>query len=124
MGKRQNRSESAQLDHTILGFDMAATFAVVPVMAGLVLHMVLSAAYGAAFAFVLAPLRAATLFAAGAAYGLVLYVVNFHGFAQLERFEVFQTMAGNWFEIAVHVAFGLMLAAGVVWSKRGRTLPQ
>lgn len=108
---------------TILGFEMAASFALVPVILGLILHFMLSAGYGAAFALVLSPLRSGMLLAAGAAYGLVLYVVNFHGFTQLEQFAAFRMMAGNWFEIAVHVAYGLMLAAGLLWWRRQGTLP-
>ncbi len=108
---------------TILGFEMAPTFSAAPVLAGLMMHMVLSAMYGAAFTLVLAPLRTLALLAAGTAYGLVLYAVNFHGFAEFEHFAVFRMMAGNTFEILVHVMFGVLLAIGWIWWRRGNTLP-
>ncbi len=100
---------------TILGFEMAPTFAAVPVLAGVALHMLLSAGYGAVFALVMGSAARGVILAAGVAFGLVLYAVNFHGFAQLEQFAAFRMMAGNWFEIAVHAVFGLLTAAGYVW---------
>ena len=104
---------------TILGFEMAPVFAAVPVVVGLVLHMMLSAVYGAVFAVVMASAGRALILAAGIAFGLALYVLNFHVFAQLEQFATFRMMAGNWFEIAVHAAFGLLLAAGYLgWREK------
>ncbi len=100
---------------TILGFEMAPAFALVPVIAGLALHMMLSAAYGAFFALVAGPLPGWPLVAAGIVFGLALYIINFHVIAQLAHFAVFRMMAGNWFEIAVHALFGLLLAAGYGW---------
>ncbi len=108
---------------TIVGFEMAPTFSAVPVIAGLMVHMTLSAAYGAAFTLALAPLRAVALLAAGVAYGLTLYAVNFHGFAQIDHFGVFRMMAGNSFEIAVHAMFGALAAIGWIWWRSGDTLP-
>jgi hypothetical protein len=107
---------------TILGFEMAPTFAVVPVVAGLALHMMISAVYGAAFVFAAGSLRGGALLAAGMVFGLALYVVNFHVFAQLEHFAAFEMMAGNWFEIAVHALFGVLLAGGyAAWRERRST---
>lgn len=97
---------------TILGFEMAPVFAAVPVVVGLVLHMMLSAVYGAVFAVVMGSAGRVLVLAAGIAFGLALYVLNFHVFAQFEQFATFGMMAGNWFEIAVHAVFGLLLAAG------------
>jgi uncharacterized membrane protein YagU involved in acid resistance len=97
---------------TILGFEMAPVFAAVPVVVGLVLHIILSAIYGAVFAVVIGSAARALVLAAGIAFGLALYVANFHVFAQLEQFATFRMMAGNWFEITVHAVFGLLLAVG------------
>lgn len=97
---------------TILGFEMAPGFAAVPVVAGVVLHMVLSAVYGAVFAVVMGSAGRALVLAAGIAFGLALYVLNFHVLTQLEQFATFKAMAGNWFEITIHAVFGLLLAAG------------
>ncbi len=104
---------------TIVGFEMAPVFAAAPVIVGLALHMMLSALYGAVFALVIGTAGRAVILAAGIAFGLALYVLNFHVFAQLEHFATFRMMAGNWFEIAVHAVFGLLLAAGYL-SWRGK----
>jgi hypothetical protein len=96
---------------TILGFEMAPVFAAIPVIAGLVLHMMLSAVYGAVFALVMGSAGRAVVLGAGIAFGLALYVVNFHLFTQLEQFATFRMMAGNWFEIAVHAVFGRLRQA-------------
>ncbi len=109
---------------TILGFEMAPPFALVPVIAGLALHMVISAAYGGFFALAAGFLPGSLLLAAGVVFGLALYVINFHVIAQFEHFAVFGMMAGNWFEIAVHAVFGLLLAAGYSWWCDRRVAPR
>ena len=106
---------------TILGFEMAPAFALVPVVAGVALHMMISAAYGAVFALAAGSIRGSVLLAAGIVFGLVLYVVNFHVFTQLEQFAAFRMMAGNWFEIAVHALFGALLAGGYAWWRDRRS---
>ena len=104
---------------TIVGFEMAPVFGAVPVIVGLMLHMMLSAIYGAVFAVVMGSAGRALVLGAGIAFGLTLYVINFHVFTQLEQFAAFRMMAGNWFEIAVHAVFGLLLAAGYLrWRDR------
>ncbi len=97
---------------TIVGFEMAPVFAAVPVVVGLALHMMLSALYGAVFALLVASAGRGLILLAGLAFGLALYVLNFHVFAEIEQFAAFRMMAGNWFEIAVHGVFGLLLAVG------------
>ncbi len=107
---------------TIVGFEMAPVFAAIPVVVSLALHMVLSALYGAVFALLMGSAGRGIVLLAGLVFGLALYVLNFHVFAQLEQFAAFRMMAGNWFEIAVHVVFGLLLAAGFLsWrAKQGQ----
>ncbi len=107
---------------TIVGFEMAPAFAAAPVAVGLGLHMILSALYGAVFAVAIGSATRVVVLAAGLAFGLALYVVNFHGFAQIDQFAAFRMMAGNWFEIAVHAVFGVLLAAGYLWWRGEQSL--
>ncbi len=107
---------------TIVGFAMAPAFGAAAVAVGLGLHMMLSALYGAVFAVAMGSARRAVVLAAGLVFGLALYVVNFHGFAQIDQFAAFRMMAGNWFEIAVHAVFGVLLAAGYLWWRGEQSL--
>jgi hypothetical protein len=107
---------------TIVGFAMAPAFAPAAVAVGLGLHMILSALYGAVFAVAIGSATRAVVLAAGLLFGLALYVVNFHGFAQIDQFAAFRMMAGNWFEIAVHAVFGVLLAAGYLWWRGEQSL--
>ena len=77
---------------------------------GLVAHLTLAAAFGATLAF-LAPLVRGRrmLFAAGAAFGLALYVVNFQILGRL-FFEWFQEGPNQTFEVIAHLGYGLLLA--------------
>jgi hypothetical protein len=80
---------------------------------GTIVHLVISAGYGAAFAFVLPWLRSnAIIAAAGVIYGAVLYVVNFEILAPW----LFTTldMANKPFELAVHIVFGSLLGLGLL----------
>ena len=76
---------------------------------GVVVHLVLSAAFGVAFGLVVPWLRTnGTVALAGVVYGLVLYLVNFQVLARL-FFTTFK-MANQPFEVVVHVVFGILLA--------------
>jgi hypothetical protein len=77
---------------------------------GLVVHLTLSAAFGATFA-VLAPLARGRgmLVGFGAVFGLVLYVVNFQILGRL-FFEWFQQGPNQTFEVIAHLGYGLLLA--------------
>lgn len=101
---------------TMVGFEPGQAFSMLPVLSGMMIHLALSALYGVVFAVAmraLAPVATGITLLAGALYGLAIYVVNFHGFAQLEAFSAFRTVAGDPFEIAIHVLFGLVLAGGL-----------
>ena len=76
---------------------------------GLLVHAVLSAAFGVAFALI-APRFATngTVALAGTIYGALLYVVNFLVIAPL-AFPIFE-MANQPFELVVHVLFGTLLS--------------
>lgn len=77
---------------------------------GLVVHLTLSAAFGATAAF-LAPLvrGPGRLVLMSVVFGLVLYVVNFQILGRL-FFEWFQEGPNQTFEIFAHAFYGLMLA--------------
>jgi hypothetical protein len=80
---------------------------------GAIVHLVISAGYGAAFAFVLPWLRMNAIVAVAAtAYGAVLYVVNFEILAPW----LFTTldMANKPFELAIHIVFGGLLGLGLL----------
>lgn len=77
---------------------------------GLVVHLALSAGFGAALAL-LAPLFASRrMLTAGAlAFGLVLYLVNFQVLGRI-AFEWFQEGPNQTFEVIAHLGYGLVLA--------------
>jgi hypothetical protein len=76
---------------------------------GLLVHGVLSIAFGVAFAVVASRLRTnGSLALAGTIFGIVLYLVNFKIFAPA-AFTVFED-ANQPFEFATHVVFGLGVA--------------
>jgi hypothetical protein len=80
---------------------------------GAIVHLVISAGYGIAFAFVLPWLRTNAMIAlAATVYGVVLYVVNFEILAPW----LFTTldMANKPFELAVHIVFGSLLGLGLL----------
>ncbi len=81
---------------------------------GLVVHLTLSAAFGATAAF-LAPLVSGPgrLIGMSVAFGLVLYVVNFQILGRL-FFEWFQEGPNQTFEVFAHAFYGLMLAPFLV----------
>ena len=77
--------------------------------AGVAVHLVLSALFGAAFALVAPKLRTnGTTALAGTLYGAVLYLVNFELVAPV-AFPVFE-MANQPFELLAHVVFGTLLS--------------
>ena len=81
---------------TIVKGDQAMAAGTTSVALGAVVHLVLSALFGMAFAL------------AGTAYGLLLYVVNFLVLTPL----VFTTfgMANQPFEVVAHLVFGTLLS--------------
>lgn len=92
------------------------TFSSGAVAAAVVIHFVLSLAYALIFAFIGKgrSMRADALL--GAAFGVLLYLVNFHVFTL--QFPWFAE-ARNWVTILAHVAFGAVLGATYAfWAKR------
>lgn len=87
------------------------------VTVGLVAHVSLSMLFGIVFGLLLAPFfrHLLVLAAAGIAYGLALYVVNFQVLGNT-LFEWFTDPRGpnQGFEIFMHGVFGLLLVVGLV----------
>lgn len=76
---------------------------------GAVVHVVLSALFGVGLALLAPLLRTnGTVAVVGAAYGVLLYLVNFHVLAPL-LFSTFEA-ANKPFELFAHVVFGSLLA--------------
>ena len=93
---------------TILLGDGALADGTTNLGAGLGVHVVLSAVYGMLFALVMPWLRnRLAVVAAGAAYGLALYVINFQILSPW-LFETFQG-ADQGFEVVAHLQYGLMV---------------
>ncbi len=93
---------------TIVKGDKAMAAGTTSVGLGLVVHMVVSALFGALFALAVPRLRSnGTIALAGTLYGGLLYVVNFLVLAPLV-FTVFED-ANQPFELFGHIVFGTLL---------------
>ena len=84
-----------------------ATFDLGIVMAGMIVHFVLSIVYAVVLAFVIRGMSPSVSLAVGAAFGLALYLINFYGFTAI--FPWF-AMARNWVTIISHMTFGAVIA--------------
>lgn len=94
---------------TIVQGDDAITDASASVPIGLLVHGMLSVAFGMVFALIALCLRTnGSLALAGSVYGIALYLVNFEIFAPT-AFTVFED-ANQPFEFAAHLLFGLVLS--------------
>lgn len=85
---------------------------------GAIVHLVISAGYGAGFAFVVPWLRMNAIVAVAATVsGALLYVVNFEILAPW----LFTTldMANKPFELAVHIVFGSLVGLGLLNPEAG-----
>jgi hypothetical protein len=95
-------------------------FSVGVVATALAAHYVLGIAFGLALAAVMAPLHldanARRALVTGAAFGLVLYVINFFG---IVRWFPWLGDLRGWATVAAHVVFGIV--AALLYWKLGRT---
>lgn len=89
--------------------DEPAAFSWRVLTAALLVHFTLSLIYSAVGGVLLSPLRRPQAIIAGAGCGLMLYVINFYGFAAL--FEWFEEARG-WVPITVHLVYGTVSAWG------------
>jgi uncharacterized protein YndB with AHSA1/START domain len=78
-----------------------------PVVVAACIHLVLSVGYGLLMTPIIRDLPLGKGLLAGAAFGLVLYAVNLHGFTTV--FPWF-AVARGWDTAIIHVAFGMALA--------------
>lgn len=77
------------------------------IMTAVVVHLILSIVFAIALAFVIRRMELGMALLVGAAFGLVLYFVNFYGFTAV--FPWF-AMARNWVSIFSHIVFGAVAA--------------
>jgi len=84
-----------------------APFDFMVLMVAMVIHFILSVAYGLIFAWVAYRWTWGTALIAGAIFGIALYLINFYGFTLV--FPWF-AMARNWISILSHLMFGIVLA--------------
>lgn len=90
-----------------------ADFAMAPVMVAMVIHFMLSIAYGLVIGLIVLKLGMGKALLAGAAFGLLaIYLLNFHLVAPL-LFPWF-TQAQNWVSVVAHVLFGMVVAGSYV----------
>lgn len=83
------------------------TFDLGIVMVAMLVHFPLSVIYAVILALLIARLDRGPAIAAGAAFGIALYVVNFYGMTAI--FPWFAN-ARNWVSIFAHMVFGLVAA--------------
>lgn len=84
-----------------------ADFALMPVMAAMIVHFILSIVFAVILALVVSRLGLGIAILIGAVFGLVLYFVNFYGFTAI--FPWF-AMARNGISIFSHIVFGALAA--------------
>lgn len=107
---------------TLVKGDAAMMEGTTSVGVGWGVHLVLSAAFGIAFALVTPMFRTnGTLLLAGTMYGGLLYVVNFLVLAPL-AFTTFEN-ANQPFELVVHIVFGTLMATAFLSSGPRRSEP-
>ena len=86
-------------------------------MAALTVHTGLSILYAVILSAIVSRMSAGGALVTGAAFGVLLYIVNFYGFTAL--FPWF-AMARNWVSIVAHAVFGLAAAWAYVALARHR----
>jgi uncharacterized membrane protein YagU involved in acid resistance len=84
-----------------------ATFSLGVVAVAMMVHLVLSVVFALILALALSRLGLGAALGVGAAFGLLLYLVNFYGFTAI--FPWF-AMARNWVSIFSHIVFGVATA--------------
>ncbi|MQA91824.1 MAG: hypothetical protein GEU90_16645 [Gemmatimonas sp.] len=84
-----------------------ATFDFGIVMVAVIMHFILSIVYAVVLALIIGRMGMGAAIGVGAAFGLLLYLVNFYGFTAI--FPWF-AMARNWVSIFAHIVFGMVAA--------------
>lgn len=98
--------------------EQPATFAMGVMLAAMAVHFTLSIVYGLIGAWLVHRFDWLGGVSIGAAFGLALYLVNFHVIAPV-AFPWF-TMAQNWISVFAHVVFGAVLGACYIALRKPR----
>lgn len=94
---------------------IAAPLSAAALLVATVIHFGLSIAYAALFALLLRRLPTpsrASLFVAGAAFGLAIYLINMHAFTAIFPWFAVVRDATT---LSAHLVFGVSLAAALCW---------
>ncbi|MDX1582204.1 MAG: hypothetical protein R3338_01265 [Thermoanaerobaculia bacterium] len=83
------------------------TFALVPVVVAVIIHMILSIFYALVISFIIRKMNVGLAILTGAAGGFVLYLLNFYVFTAIWPWFA---NARNWITIFTHIVFGLLAA--------------
>ncbi|MGH6612504.1 MAG: hypothetical protein ACRECQ_19840 [Burkholderiaceae bacterium] len=83
------------------------TFDLAVITVGVVFHMALSLVYVIILAFIINRMSTGMSIVVGAVFGLVLYLINFHGFTAVFPWWV---NARGWLSIFTHIVFGIAVA--------------
>lgn len=97
------------------------TFALVPMLVAMAIHFMLSMVLAVLLALIVSRMGMGMAVLVGAAFGLVVYLVNFYA---LTAFFPWFAMARNWVSIFAHVMFGAVAAWSYMWlqNPRGQTV--
>ncbi len=95
-----------------------ATFDLMVVMVAMLIHFALSVVLAIGMGFVIGRMSMEMALGVGAAFGLVLYLVNFYLIPSLGLFTWFEG-ARNWVSIFTHIVFGVLVA----WAYRRWAAP-
>jgi uncharacterized membrane protein YagU involved in acid resistance len=95
------------------------TFALVPMLVAMVIHFMLSMVLAVILALIVSRVGLGLGMAVlvGAAFGLVIYLINFYA---LTAFFPWFAMARNWISIFAHVMFGAVAALSYMWLQKPR----
>ena len=88
------------------------TFALVPMLVAMAIHFMLSMVLAVLLALIVSRMGMGMAVLVGAAFGLVIYLINFYA---LTAFFPWFSMARNWISIFSHVMFGAVAALSYKW---------
>ena len=93
------------------------SLALVPVMAAMVIHFVLSIVLAVVLALLVSRRGSGAALTIGAVFGLVIYLIKVYGMTAL--FPLF-AMARNWISICAHMMFGAVAVLSYGWVRGSR----
>lgn len=104
--------EPVRLIATVTGLPAGRSFAPAPVMLGGLIHIGLSALYGAVYALA-TPSPAKQPVRRGLKYGLLLHLINLRLITRLQRFRRLREETNEPVELLAHAVYGVALAAAL-----------